>query len=1066
MNLPLIGPGYKGVSDKLNASRMVNLYLEPGGKSGEPQPALIGTPGLRDFTYTGTGVIRGMHVFNSVMYVVSGSSLYSVNSSGTLSASLGTLQTSSGRVVMSDNGLSPTGGDQLIIADGTYVYIYYIGTSAWIERSVSGIATTGSGIAWNGTVFCVVGQVAGTTAYTSPDGITWTARTLPSSSAWRSIAWNGTVFCAIADDINGTTAATSPDGITWTARTLPAAGAASAWYSISAKGSRFCAVSYNSSLAAWSDDGISWTSATLPSAGNWISICSALTTTNLFCVIAYGSNKAATSPDGVTWTARTLPSSGNWTSVASDGTGFLAVGLYPLAATSANGTTWAAQSLPISADGVQSAAWNGNVWMVLDYASAYCATSPDGAAWTMRNMPSTANWNAVAWNGKIFCATSTTVFATSIFSQYFDGENLVRTDNEISASTVDFIGGYFVCDMGGGQWRVSDLYDGLQWSDLNTSTADASPDELLSVANNHGELWLLSKSTTEVWYLSGVGNPPFARVAGGVLDYGCLAKYSVSKGSNTIFWLGTIKNNTQGEPVGVVMASGYTIRNITPPAIIAQWRSYTTLTDAWGYCYSEDGHDFYVITFPTDNATWAYDITTDSWSERSYYTGSAYAPGRHLANTYAYFDSKHYVGSYLNGKIYEMSKAYHDDAGQPIDSFRTFQYVRDHGSLNNVVFNKFEVSLEVGQAQAGGICAISSVYQKADFSANNGANWAGSNIAIDATAFSAIETNGYLYCAVSSNSSNKVATSLTGSNWTVGAMPSVADWKLLKWNGSVFCSVANGSNKAATSPDGITWTERTLPANSAWGALAWDGTKYLLYPLTVSSAYYTSPDGVNWSNQAYSGSSFSIVGRMVWNGSMFCTIGTEGTTYYPYVSTDGANWTRGTFPANFGSAGLAWNGSVFCTVKTTSNQAFISANGLSWTAASLPSNESWSHVVWNGQVFCAVSIATPNTYAAAMSANGISWTGVSPNNYAFSSLASWEDRMIAPNSVYLSWSDDGGNTWTSDKEVSLGTYGDYTKRAVWRRLGLARQRIFRLRYSAAKSKVIVSGNLDAKACAH
>lgn len=1066
MNLPLIGPGYKGVSDKLNASRMVNLYLEPGGQNGEPQAALIGTPGLRDFTYTGTGVIRGMHVFNSVMYVVSGSSLYSVNSSGTLSASLGTLQTSSGRVVMSDNGLSPTGGDQLIIADGTYVYIYYIGTSAWIERSVSGIATTGSGIAWNGTVFCVVGQVAGTTAYTSPDGITWTARTLPSSSAWRSIAWNGTVFCTVADDINGTTAATSPDGITWTARTLPAAGAASAWYSIAAKGSRFCAVSYNSSLAAWSDDGISWTSATLPSTGNWISICSALTTTNLFCVIAYGSNKAATSPDGVTWTARTLPSSGNWTSVASDGTGFLAVGLYPLAATSANGTTWAAQSLPISADGVQSVAWNGNVWMVLDYGSAYCATSPDGVAWTTKSMPSYSNWNALAWNGKIFCATSNTIFATSLFSQYFDGENLVRTDNEISASTVDFIGGYFVCDMGGGQWRVSDLYDGLQWSDLNTSTADASPDELLAVANNHGELWLLGKSTTEVWYQSGMGNPPFARVAGGVLDYGCLAGYSVAKGSNTIFWLGTIKNNTQGEPVGVVMASGYTIRNITPAAIISQWRSYTTLSDAWGYCYSSDGHDFYVITFPTDNATWAYDITTDSWHERSYFTGSVYVTGRHIANTYAYFNNKHYVGSYLDGKIYEMSKSYHDDAGVPIDSFRTFQYIRDHGSLNNVVFNKFEVSLEVGQAQAGGICAITATSQKSDYSGSNGANWTSGNMTANQT-YAAIETNGRLYCAIPSGSSNSAATSTDGLAWTARTLPTAQDWRFIKWNGKIFLSVANNSNASATSPDGISWTAKTLPANTAWGALAWDGLKYLLYPSTLSGNYYTSVDGANWTSANYTGTSFAIVSSMVWNGSQLCVIGQTGGIEYPYVSTDGANWTRGTMPANAtGWYGLAWNGSVFCTARSNSNQAAISSNGLVWTSANMPSNESWKAITWNGVAFCAVTSSVPTGAAGATSANGVTWVARTMNNTGFVDIVAWGNRVVAPNSVYLSWSDDGGNTWTSDKEVSLGAYGDYSKRAIWRRLGMARQRIFRLRYSAAKSKVIVSGNLDAKACAH
>ena len=69
-----------------------------------------------------------------------------------------------------------------------------------------------SSIAWNGSVFCAV-SYTGTAAATSPDGITWTARTLPSSANWTAIAWNSTVFCIVAN--TNTVAAISQDGITW-----------------------------------------------------------------------------------------------------------------------------------------------------------------------------------------------------------------------------------------------------------------------------------------------------------------------------------------------------------------------------------------------------------------------------------------------------------------------------------------------------------------------------------------------------------------------------------------------------------------------------------------------------------------------------------------------------------------------------------------------------------------------------------------------------------------------------------------------------------------------------------
>ena len=50
---------------------------------------------------------------------------------------------------------------------------------------------------------------------------------------------------------------------------------------------------------------------------------------------------------------------------------------------------------------------------------------------------------------------------------------------------------------------------------------------------------------------------------------------------------------------------------------------YPMLSDAFGYCYSDGGHTFYVLTFPSGNATWVYDATTAMWHERSTWTGES-----------------------------------------------------------------------------------------------------------------------------------------------------------------------------------------------------------------------------------------------------------------------------------------------------------------------------------------------------------------------------------------------------------------------------------------------------------
>lgn len=47
----------------------------------------------------------------------------------------------------------------------------------------------------------------------------------------------------------------------------------------------------------------------------------------------------------------------------------------------------------------------------------------------------------------------------------------------------------------------------------------------------------------------------------------------------------------------------------------------------------------------------------------------------------------------------------------------------------------------------------------------------------------------------------------------------------------------------------------------------------------------------------------------------------------------------------------------------------------------------------------------------------------------------------------LDWSDDGGNTWSNEKTVEIGKIGEYRKRAIWRRLGAFRHRVFRLTYT-------------------
>jgi hypothetical protein len=62
--------------------------------------------------------------------------------------------------------------------------------------------------------------------------------------------------------------------------------------------------------------------------------------------------------------------------------------------------------------------------------------------------------------------------------------------------------------------------------------------------------------------------------------------------------------------------------------------------------------------------------------------------------------------------------------------------------------------------------------------------------------------------------------------------------------------------------------------------------------------------------------------------------------------------------------------------------------------------------------------------------------------------------------AWLSWSNDGGRTWSNEHNRSLGRLGEYDKRAIWRRMGKARTRYFRLRKTAATRTAWRGFNLD------
>jgi len=230
-----------------------------------------------------------------------------------------------------------------------------------------------------------------TVGATSEDGITWDTRTslMPSGANWSAMSSglfdNGATvvsrFVAVAGTSANTTAASSADGITWTARNITTSAI---WVGVTFGAQKFVAVASDVTTLRISSDGDIWDQT------------GTLTTTG-FTAIAYGKNRFVAIKSGTnvtnyatsttltgTWTAGTLPSSSNWNSIAYGNNRFVAVSSTSgtIAAYSLDGITWTASTLPATAVWT-SVSYGQGVFLAVSTTTA-AATSPDGVTWTVR----------------------------------------------------------------------------------------------------------------------------------------------------------------------------------------------------------------------------------------------------------------------------------------------------------------------------------------------------------------------------------------------------------------------------------------------------------------------------------------------------------------------------------------------------------------------------------------------------------------------------------------------------------------------------------------------------------
>ena len=262
---------------------------------------------------------------------------------------------------------------------------------------------------------------------------------------------------------------------------------------------------------------------------------------------------------------------------------------------------------------------------------------------------------------------------------------------EQTASTGCFLDGYFIAAKPDTKrFYFSDALDGTTWDPLEFSTKESYPDNIAALFPDHEELWIFgTHDTTEVWRNEGDADAAggFRRDPGAMMHVGLAAPWSVVSLAQGLHFLG-------GDNKGTIIAyraQGFQPVRVSNHAVEQIWSRYETVEDAYGYAYIHEGHSFWVLNFQTANATWVYDQTTQMWHERAYWNGSGF--DRHRGRCHAYVFGKHFVGDHANGKVYEMSHGFYDDAGTPLRRVRQAPAIANE--QQRVFHHSLQVDLEI-----------------------------------------------------------------------------------------------------------------------------------------------------------------------------------------------------------------------------------------------------------------------------------------------------------------------------------------------------------------------------------
>jgi hypothetical protein len=302
---------------------------------------------------------------------------------------------------------------------------------------------------------------------------------------------------------------------------------------------------------------------------------------------------------------------------------------------------------------------DNGVYTIVPGTPAQTTTSGNGTGLTLTLTFGTGNGGA----GTYVVSTSQTVSSTTVYALNFSV--LPTNDGPFEgADVVDIVDNYFVYNRPNTQQFGSSNPLSPISSALAFSSKDGAPDDLVSLIVDHRELYLMGEVSSEVWINSGLFPFAFQRIPGTSTQHGIAAKFSIARVGNSFAY---VSRNIRGQ-AQIMMMNGYVPTRISTHAV-EQTLTDQFVDDARAWTYQLEGHEVYVVSFPTIDLTWAYDISTGMW-HKWLWVDNNNVYHRHRGNCHASFQGLNLVGDWENGHVYQLDALNYTDNGNEIRRLR------------------------------------------------------------------------------------------------------------------------------------------------------------------------------------------------------------------------------------------------------------------------------------------------------------------------------------------------------------------------------------------------------------